>query len=192
MNNIGFNSWDELNSAAKSMINNRLFLLAGFQIENYKKGREGWERNWIKLKDQKQLTINDSIKTIYGFDRIGFIISFGKYKEYPSPEIERIKFDQIDKSDLIILYENAYNSVFPLPMDSFIAGENYYTHNESLLSFNVPTFKSSTDIKGDENDLEKVLTKAVYENYLMKQVCIFIELRDEKKSKCIYSHIYKI
>jgi hypothetical protein len=192
MNNIGFKSWDELNSANKSILSHRLFILAGFQIGNYKQGRDGWERNWIKFKDPKHLTINGSNKTIYGFDRIGFIINYGKYKEYPSPEIERIKFDQIDKSDLIILYENAYNSVFPLPMESFIIGNNYYTYNESLLSFNVPTFKSSTVIEGDENDLEKLLTKAVYQNYLMKQVCVFIELRDEKKSKCIYSHSYKI
>ena len=192
MNNIGFKSWDELKSADKSMISHRLFLLAGFQIGKYKQGKNGWERNWIQFKDQIQLTNSDLAKTIYGFDGTGFIIIYGKYKEYPSPEIERIKFDQIDKSDLIILYEKAYNSVFSLPFESFIEGNSYYTHDESLLSFNVPTFKSSTVIEGAENDLEKLLTRAVYENYLMKQVCVFIELRDEKKSKCIYSHIYKI
>jgi len=176
MNNIGFKNWAELNSAHISVIKTQLFQLANYKIEDFKKGLNGWERNWIKFKDKTELTLNRSSKTIYGFDRIGLIVAYGKYLEYPSPEVQRLPYDKIDRDELALIYQNAYNSVFPLPMKSYSVGQNYYTQTDSLLSFNVATLKNVSRTEGSENDLEKQLIKAIYENYLMKQVCVFIQL----------------
>ena len=77
-------------------------------------------------------------------------------------------------------------------MESYSVGKRYYAYKENHLRFNVPTLKSVTNMEGTENELETLLIKAVYENYLLKQVCVFIKLKDEKKSKCIYNHIYQI